>query len=53
VLPAGGKLAWAATVGAGGLVGLLIYLGLCALLRVRELETLRGLVERVTRRSSS
>lgn len=52
VLPAGGgTLAWAATVGAGGLVGLLVYLGLCALLRVRELETLRGLVGRIVGRS--
>jgi putative peptidoglycan lipid II flippase len=42
-----GKLRWAVMVAGGGLVGGGIYLGVCALLRVRELELLKALIGRL------
>ena len=44
--PGAGRAGWALTVLAGGALGLGAYLALCALLKVREVETLRGLVRR-------
>ena len=44
LLPLGGTLGWAVTVAAGGGAGLGVYLAVCALLRVRELELVRSLV---------
>jgi peptidoglycan biosynthesis protein MviN/MurJ (putative lipid II flippase) len=44
-----GLLRWALTVVVGGGVGLAVYVALCALLRVRELDLARALVRRVVR----
>lgn len=44
LLPGEGKIAWAATVVLGGLVGLGAYVAACWLLRVRELQVVRSLV---------
>jgi len=49
LLPDEGFAAWAATVGASGLIGLAVYLGVCALLRVRELSLVRISIARVLR----
>ena len=49
LLPDDGFVPWAATVGVSSLVGLAVYLGACALLRVRELSLVRISIARVLR----
>ena len=44
-----GFVSWALTAGVSGLIGLAVYLGLCALLRVRELSLVRISIARVLR----
>jgi putative peptidoglycan lipid II flippase len=48
-VPAGGRAGWALQVALGGGAGLVVYLALCARLRVRELELLRQIGQRVRR----
>jgi putative peptidoglycan lipid II flippase len=50
LLPVGGTLGWAATVAAGGGIGLGVYLAVCARLRVRELQLVRSLVQPLIQR---
>ena len=50
IWPAGGRTSWALTVVVGGGIGLGVYLGLCALLRVRELELARTLLFKISAR---
>jgi putative peptidoglycan lipid II flippase len=50
LLPAQGLLRWATTVVAGGIVGLGVYLALCALLRVGELQVVLALARKLIAR---
>jgi putative peptidoglycan lipid II flippase len=47
MLPYDGKLSWAVTVLCSVLVGMTVYLGICALARVREVQALRMLFKRL------
>jgi peptidoglycan biosynthesis protein MviN/MurJ (putative lipid II flippase) len=49
--PAAARTRWALTVLVGGTVGLGVYLALCALLKVREVEMVRTLVGQAIRRA--
>jgi hypothetical protein len=49
-LPLAGKPGWAVVVAAAGGVGLVVYLGVCALLRVHELALLRALFRPLVQR---
>ena len=51
--PTAGRIGWAITVLAGGALGLGVYLALCALLKVREIEMLRGLVRQALRQRTA
>lgn len=48
--PVAGRLSWTLTVVVGGAVGLGVYLALCTLLKIREVDMLRTLVQRAFRR---
>jgi putative peptidoglycan lipid II flippase len=52
IVPGAGRLNWAFTVGVGGTVGLCVYLVLCALLKVREVEMVRALVQQTIGRGA-
>jgi peptidoglycan biosynthesis protein MviN/MurJ (putative lipid II flippase) len=49
--PTAGRIGWAITVLAGGAIGLGIYLALCALLKVREVELIHRLVRQIRDRA--
>jgi putative peptidoglycan lipid II flippase len=50
LIPAAGIGRWAATVAAGGIVGATIYVGLCALMRVNEIELAKTFLGQLVRR---
>lgn len=50
LLPVEGRALWGATVVVGAGIGLGVYLALCALLKVPELDLARGLITQVIRR---
>jgi len=49
-IPLAGRTGWALTVLIGGSLGLSVYLALCTLLRVSEIQTVLDLVRRIVRR---
>jgi peptidoglycan biosynthesis protein MviN/MurJ (putative lipid II flippase) len=50
LLPADGRMQWALTVVAGGSLGLGVYLALCTLLRVPEIDMVFGLIRQLVQR---